>query len=200
MDFLVVCFMKHTTMKSFKLRSLIVSVLVLISFSQCKEDNVKPALGDVQFSFNDEGKDNSGGRLTEAFEPAILLLSVQTPTGSAVVTLDEFQLYQFQTEGYISDALQLPAGEYKLTDFVVLNKDRQAIAATPKEGASMAELVTDPLPISFEVKVGQSRMVKPQVVALSQDIDPDDLGYSVFSFDVVNAPTTAKKVKMIEND
>ncbi|HEY4788979.1 MAG TPA: hypothetical protein VIH57_23175, partial [Bacteroidales bacterium] len=85
---------------------------------------------------------------------------------------------------YISKPISLVPGSYKLTKFMVVDKDNNVLYVTPMEGSAKAYLVNDPLPIGFSVQKDQVTKVVPQVISAAGS-KPEDFGYATFSFDVV---------------
>lgn len=112
-----------------------------------------------------------------------LLVSIEDSEGGVVCDRKNIQLYKMG-EGFISEPLALEVGEYRLTEFLVLDDQEQVIFATPIEGSEKAYLVDDPLPIEFSVSKDVVTTVTPEVLDTEEAI-PEDFGYGGFSFEVV---------------
>jgi hypothetical protein len=85
---------------------------------------------------------------------------------------------------YITEPVPFETGEYKITDFLVANKNGEIIYATPKEGSPYEGAVDDALPITFVVTTNEIQDISPQVIA-TIDSDPDNFGYKTFSLNIV---------------
>jgi hypothetical protein len=101
--------------------------------------------------------------------------------------------------GYVSQDLELAAGNYDLTEFYVQDQEKKLIYSTPREGSGLAKFVNDPLDIAFSVDKDASTIVYPQVLAVDDATNPGDFGYSSFAFDVVKVtafvlPETSEKI------
>jgi hypothetical protein len=112
-----------------------------------------------------------------------LIVSIEDSEGGVVYDRKNILLYKMG-EGFISEPLALEVGEYRLTEFLVLDDQGQVIFATPIEGSEKAYLVDDPLPIEFIVSKDEVTTVIPEVLDTEGAI-PEDFGYSGFSFEVV---------------
>ena len=112
-----------------------------------------------------------------------LIVSIEDSEGGVVYDMKNILLYKMG-EGFISETLALEVGEYRLTEFLVLDDQGQVIFATPIEGSEKAYLVDDPLPIEFSVCKDEVTKVTPEVLDTEGAI-PEDFGYSGFSFEVV---------------
>ncbi len=137
----------------------------------------------VQFGF---GTDNSqNGRNLELDEPYELRLSIETEEGDLEEDQIRLELFSFGAS-YTSEALELQEGSYKLTLFQVLNSEGEIIYAAPMEGSLKANLVLEPLPISFDVFAEETSLIRPEVVTIMSEDNPSDFGYTSFEFDVVD--------------
>ena len=68
--------------------------------------------------------------------------------------------------GFISGKIEIRAGEYNLTKFMVIDPAGQVIFASPLEGSPLAYIANDPLPVTFSVYPDQVTNVAPEVIAV----------------------------------
>src|SRR5687767_4763975 len=166
-------------------------VILLIFTLGCQvEDSVNPKKGFINFSFSD---DSAGGKVEEAPKPAAVLIGLVDAKGNVIEQEKKLPLYAFGP-GLISENLQLPIGEYKLTKFMVLAADNTVLFATPVEGSPMAHLVNDPLPMAFAVTENGTTLVTPQVVAVTPVNSPENFGYVSFGLQVVGPMPRIREV------
>jgi Sialidase, N-terminal domain. len=85
---------------------------------------------------------------------------------------------------YISKPLSLVPGNYKLTKFMVVDKNSNVLYLTPVSGSAKAYLVHKPLAINFSVVKDQTSKLSPEVIS-AKGAQPQDFGYATFSFNVV---------------
>lgn len=158
----------------------------------CNKEEIesKKATGTITFSYSsiiNSAKKALGENLkdssTASVVPAAIIVSITDATGNMVSNMEEIPLYNM-SGNYISKPIALERGSYKLSDFLVVDKDGNVIYLTPKEGSSMAYLVSDPLPIEFSVSKDQVTKVNVEVLA-NEGQSPEEFGYTTFSFDVV---------------
>ena len=112
-----------------------------------------------------------------------LLISVMNENGDYVFEDEIIPLLMFGNE-FITAKIEMEAGKYLLTKFLVVNPEGRVVYATPLEGSPKAHLVNDPLPIDFSIRPDQTSRVIPQVLAV-MDNSPADFGYAAFGFEIV---------------
>src|SRR5688572_16765713 len=154
--------------------------ILFLFFSCLQEDRVLPLKGKVTFSIAE--KDRMNGRLEKTVDPAFVILSVDNNNG---YTREQVKLNFFSFGiGYLSEELELPAGTYDLTQFVVFDANGRAIYAAPRLGSQLAKFVTDPLPMKFTIN--EDAQVIPQVLAVVGDDKPEFFGYVNVSFEIID--------------
>ncbi|MBV6640772.1 MAG: LamG domain-containing protein [Cyclobacteriaceae bacterium] len=163
-------------MKNYHYFSLFIFASILLI--QCGEKEAET--GTVEFNFSNA--QNTGARILEETIDKIVI-SIETIDGELLVESHEINVSTFGT-GYISKPFIMVIGEYKITEFLVLNESDEIIYATPKDGSALASLVDNPLPISFQVLSDEITKVNIEVIETATH-DPEDLGYSTFSFDII---------------
>jgi hypothetical protein len=163
--------------------------VLLLSFSCQPEENVSPNTGYATFSLDE--RDRINGRDKETPTPAFVLLSVQSTNGDKREEL-KLSLVSFGA-GYLSEKLELPIGNYQLTQFLVLDTSDRVIYATPYEGSELAKYVTDSLPVDFNVSNDGTQVIA-QILPVLEDDKPELFGYVTFSFDIIPKRDKVKKV------
>ena len=163
--------------------------VLLLSFSCQPEENVSPNTGYATFSL--DKRDRINGRDKETPTPAFVLLSVQGTNGDKQEEI-KLSLFSFGT-GYLSENLELPIGDYQLTQFVVLDSSDRVIYATPYEGSEFAKYVTDSLPVDFNVNNDGTQVIA-QVLPVLEDDTPELFGYVTFSFEIIGKRDKVKRV------
>ncbi len=164
------------------LKALTICITGLVLFS-CTKDNDEPGMGEVKFAIT--SKNINSGK-TEDISPIKLLVRVENTAGEEVI--DETLLLVQFGDGYISaDAIELVAGNYKLTEFLVIGDeegDEKVIYAAPVEGSERAYLVKEEerLPLTFSLLSSEVTIITPTVLEVYADHDPGSFGYGFGSF------------------
>ena len=111
-----------------------------------------------------------------------ILVSLSDENGNAVIDDEMFPLYNFGG-GYISQRIDLDAGKYSLTGFMVIDANGKVIFASPIEGSPQSHIVDRPLPVGFSVSADKTTRVVPEVLPVT-DESPEEFGYAAFGFQV----------------
>jgi hypothetical protein len=112
-----------------------------------------------------------------------LLISAVDVNGKEVLSNKLIPLYTFGT-GFLSEKVQIPAGEFKLTKFMIINASGAVVYATPLSGSPLAYLTTRPLPLKFNIYTGQVTTIAPEVLSVG-NLDPSQFGYATFGIQVI---------------
>jgi len=170
-------------MKTF-VRSFPLILLAVFAFSSC-EKNSDSSKGSAKFSIASiEGSSQLKSAWTEDDLVSYhLMVSVEDPDGNPVFTGKLVPVYLFGS-GYVSEELEMAAGDYRLTEFMLIDPSGEVIAATPLEGSLLAYLVKDPLPVSFSIAGGAATTVSPELLAVGDHV-PGDFGYASFGGPVI---------------
>ncbi|NVO09904.1 MAG: hypothetical protein HXX16_08095 [Bacteroidales bacterium] len=176
------------------MKKIILSIfsLILLVFLQtsCNKDDAKPNKkeGTVEFGFSLKAPSHSGvqksSMKTLAVEPAAIVVSIKKANGNSAYTMQKVYLYNMNGY-YISKPLSLLPGNYTIEQFFVVDAAGNVMYATPLQGSPKAYLVNEPLPINFTVSKDAVTKIVPEVLS-TEDLTPEDFGYSTFSFKVVN--------------
>lgn len=171
----------------------LVVALGLFAMGCDKEDATTKRAGRVAFSF--QQKPLSGGRSDAAGTPTSIYLTVENSSGEAVLENKKLTLLGFGS-GYVTENISLEIGSYKITSFIVVNENNHAMYATPVAGSPKANLVSNPLPISFFISEGAATEISPEVLEISSTDTPEKFGYASFGFDVIEPEKLSVRVKV----
>jgi len=158
-------------------------VFLISLFISCQTDEMPQSTGAISFSLLNKIREEN--RTTGVVTPAFVLLSVKNEAGEMVLENKKLPLFSFG-QSYVSENIELPLGNYKLTQFVVLDAANKTIYATPIEGSELAKYVEDPLPISFTVFENKTSLVVPQVLEIEPNDMPENFGYVSFGFEIIS--------------
>jgi hypothetical protein len=157
----------------------------MFAFTSCEKKGIDNTVtGTAEFSVTMPGA--KGAKSASADSIALtyqLLISVVDMSGNAVFTDKLIPLYVFGT-GFVSENVEIKAGSYKLTKFMVINTSGAVIYASPVDGSPLAYLTTKPLPIPFTILADQVTKVVPEVLLVG-DNTPDKFGYASFGVSVI---------------
>lgn len=181
-------------MKKQVLKVLAVTCLLGIStiwYACQKESN---NIGKVEVSFNvlansTNLKSTSGLKSIQAYDlndADKVIITVQKDDGSPTdYTQHELDIYKMG-DAFITQKIVLPFGDYKVTELYIIDALDSIIFAGPLEGSLMAQNVTDPLPVFFDVTEKQSKAVDVEVIS-TEKLKPEDFG--LIRFPIVKIET-----------
>ncbi len=173
---------------SIRLAAIILITPAIISISSCEKkftrDSEKGNL-EISFSLPDVKSPAKSIELSDnnIITSYHLLISIEDMKGSFVFSDSLIPLYAFGNE-FLSEKVELNTGEYKLTKFMVINPSGEVVYASPVEDSPLAYLVSDPLPIPFNIITGQMTKVSPEVLFVGEQT-PDDFGYASFGMQII---------------
>jgi hypothetical protein len=161
--------------------------LAVVSLTSCEKQNIdKTGLGKIEFAISlpdEASQTKSGTSIDSATLSYQVMISVVDLKGNAVLTDKLIPLYMFGT-GFLSENIEIRAGEFKLTKFLVINPSGAVVFAAPLAGSPLAYLTTKPLPFNFNIFPNQVTKVIPEVLVVN-DQTPDKFGYASFGFQVI---------------
>jgi hypothetical protein len=160
-------------------------ILAVAGLSSCNKMNNENGIGTAEFSLSlPDGLSQLKSVSTDSAVVSYqLLVSVQNLNGGVVFTDKLIPIYTFGT-GFVSEKLEIKAGEYKLTKFMVINPSGVVIYAAPLAGSPLAYLTNRPLPLNFNIFPDKVTTVLPEVLAVG-DQTPDKFGYVNFGVQVI---------------
>jgi len=158
-------------------------VAIILAFSCKKDENQNGKSGNVQFavSFGESIIGNKSVSVNP--EPTFIIVSINDSKGDEVYSSEKIELYNFEGS-YISKPLALVPGDYELVQFALIDSSNSVIYASPVIGSSKAYLVQQPLPIAFTINTDIVTKLVPEVLSTDES-QPEDFGYSTFSFNIV---------------
>jgi hypothetical protein len=135
-----------------------------------------------------EGFDESlRARSMAVVEDAVAVVISIEDAETQEMVYDTYELVLYDINGqFVTESLTLDTGDYKLTQYLVVDADRNVIFAAPLEGSNLGELVSDPLPIQFTVFNNVTTSVNVEVLP-TEGSTAQDFGYAVYTFDVIYA-------------
>lgn len=157
------------------------SIFVLSIFSCSQNDEVSTSPGELQFTLNNK-VDASNGRV--ASTPTSIVISLEDGNGNPVFTLEELPIVNFSGT-YATSPVTLNAGDYQITEFLLLDESGETIYATPKAGSDKAYLVSYPLPLDISVSPDFVKTISPELIS-TLNVDPAAFGYASFGLTVVD--------------
>jgi hypothetical protein len=137
-------------MKSFRFEMGIL-LLPMMLLTSCLEDDSRD-LEKVSLTFSFALKENKEGRATSAqlSAGASVLISVQMSTGELMLDQQEVAIHK-DADGYVTAPLQLPAGNYRLVDFMVVGESGEILYAAPRQGSLLSQKTARSLPYNFVI-------------------------------------------------
>jgi hypothetical protein len=190
---------------TFRIIPVIIALAVIIGLNSCnKKTDENPANGKLRFSvaMSEDLSTLKSAKTDSSIYDSIpytsyqLLLSVADMNGVYVFEDKMIPLYSFGN-GFVSEQLEIRAGEFFLKKFMVINNYGKVIYASPLEGSPRAYLVNQPLPLYFSVNPNETTQVAPEVLPVD-GYNPSDFGYATFMVQVVK-PWPFYVMAMLDN-
>lgn len=168
-------------MKTLKILLFVATTFFIVS---CQRDETAQQ-GTVQFAFTKISSGSDGGRKQTDQIPdgASLIISLTKSNGDSVFSWKKMDLLKVGDQ-FITSPLPLLQGSYVITDFMILGADNTVLFIAPKQGSTLAALVSKPLPISFSVNTNSVSNVAVEVVDANHK-SPQDFGYVSFPIKVI---------------
>lgn len=166
-------------------RHLLLIVLTCAAFQMCTREEQDPAPGKVKFTFSTTSSHTNGRNASDLPPGSYLLVTITDQQDHAVMERERINLLTVG-EHLISDPVELGAGNYLLTEFLVVSPESEILYATPKAGSPLANLIQHPLPLTFTVGGDQTTNLEIEVVNVVTST-PEDFGYLSFQLKFVNA-------------
>jgi hypothetical protein len=162
----------------------IMSSLMFLGSCEKRNPLENDSVGIARFAFslseNVAAKSGLNDSINSSFQ---LMVSLEDLQGRPVLTDKMIPVYPFGT-GFVSESIEIKAGEYNLVKFIVIDTEGRVIFASPLEGSPLAYLINDPLPLYFSVNPGQVTDIIPEVL-VATDYSPTDFGYASFGVQII---------------
>ncbi len=126
--------------------------------------------------------DSLPGEATTGISNVFAIVSLVNEQGAFVINAKKLSL-NFSGK-YYTEKLQLPAGHYKLTRFMIINENNVTRFATPVANSPKAVQVNNPLSINVSVPNSSMLMVPVQVLKIGIGETPNSYGYPEGSFNL----------------
>jgi hypothetical protein len=166
---------------------LIMAIPAIFAFYSCEKKNTsdKGATGTAEFSFSlsNQSEAAKSGTLDSGMISYQLMISIEDLNGNPVLTDKLVPVYAFGS-GFISEKIEIRAGEYNLTKFLVIGPSGQVLLASPLEGSPLAYITNDPLPVYFNINPDQVTSIVPEVIVVG-NYTPADFGYVNFGVQII---------------
>jgi hypothetical protein len=165
-------------MKSYLLGmgTLLLPALFLIS---CAEDERLDSQPD-QFTFSFIPHENNGGRIAPVDLPngAALVISLELNNGTVILEDHQMALRK-EGERYVTEPVKLTNGNYKITDFMIVDDSFGVLYATPRKGSPLSAEILQSLPYSFQLDGNNASDLSVEVVD-ARAKSPKSFGYDSF--------------------
>jgi uncharacterized protein (TIGR02145 family) len=162
-------------------------LIMLLAFFACKKEdnNVSQLDYDVSFSVQLENSANSVNLKSSQVHNTIknahgVIITILNKNGSPTNYTSYELLIQKMNGIYYTKPILLKSGNYKITEFLVLDAADSTILVAPIKGSPQAQNVTVPLPIDFTVSKDSGTSVNVEVLSV-ENLTPEDFGLSYFS-------------------
>jgi hypothetical protein len=172
---------------SVRLLLLILTIPSVVAFYSCDKRNSSDrnitGMAEFSFNINNKGDAAKSGTADSGRMYYQLMVSIKDLNGNPVMTDEMIPVYTFGS-GFISEKIEIKAGEYNLTKFIVIDPAGQVVFASPVEGSALAYITNDPLPIYFNITPDEVTNVIPEVIAVG-NYTPGDFGYANFGVQII---------------
>jgi len=189
---------------SFKIIPVILCLSMVFGLNSCdKKTDDNPSKGKIKISLSISEdlstlkSAKSGESISDSTMYSYqLILSVADANGVYIFEDMLIPLYGFG-DGFVSEQVEIKAGDFFLKKFMVLNNYGQVILASPLENSPRAYLVEQPLPLFFQVNPNETTLLAPEVLPVD-GYAPADFGYASFMVQVVK-PLTFYVMAVLDN-
>ncbi len=148
--------------------------------ASCGTDDLTPQAHEISFRMSSNSNSAERSVFSSLEDAESVLISIQAMDGASTeYTLKKIDLYNLNGE-FISEKISLMTGQYKLTEFLVLDGDNNITHLAPLEGSAQAQNVSNPLAIIFGVGATDSTSISVEVIS-SEYLNLKDFGYVGFN-------------------
>ena len=172
---------------SYRIPASFLALILLIVLNSCEKktgtDSNVTGMAEFTFSTGSQSGAARSGTADSSMMSYQLMVSIEDLKGNPVLTDKMIPVYAFGT-GFMSAKLELKAGEYNLTKFIVIDPAGTVIYASPVEGSPLAYIANDPLPVFFTIMPDQVTDIAPEVVVVG-NYTPGDFGYANFGVQII---------------
>ena len=160
-------------------------VFAIAALPSCKKATVDRGTGSIEFSLNMPVAISKlkSATIDSGIISYQLLISAEDLKGNLILSDKLVPLYAFGT-GFVSEKVQIPAGEFKLTKFMIVNPSGAVIYATPLAGSPLGNITTRNLPLRFNISADKVTTIAPQVISVGNQA-PSQFGYATFGIQII---------------
>ncbi len=173
-------------MRKRKLTNLLLLSILSILLCSCNEENDNLVLeGRIEFKATVVDSQNKSSFLksNDLSEVTAAIVTIEDENGVKIYKSKQIDIYKFN-DAYITEPLSIITGTYSLTSFYLIDSSGSVIYASPLGSSTMAYVVDQPLPISFNVNKDEITTLEPEVLS-TEGYTPDDFGYVNFGLNEV---------------
>jgi hypothetical protein len=153
--------------------------------ASCGTDDLTPQAHEISFSLSSNSNSAERSIQSQLEDAESIIVTIQTMDGAATdYTLEEIDLYNLNGE-FISEKISLTSGQYKLTEFLVLDGENNISHLAPIAGSQQAQNVSNPLAIAFGVGATDTTSISVEVIS-SEHLNLEDFGYVGFSLSEID--------------
>lgn len=151
------------------------AMLSLILSQSCVEDTEpgQQKLG-VAFSLSSDNQ-----MISDLPANSKLVVNVQSQTGESIMEFAEVQ-FQLSDDGFVTRPIDLPFGNYAITDFMIVNENDEIIYAVPKSSGTLADKVTQPLNLEFSYSSSVASEITNLRLLDVRNHKAEEFGYASF--------------------
>lgn len=161
-------------------KNILTLAILFVLFSCDRDESVLQNSYEIQFKLTS----TSQAKTSKVSEPKKILVTLLDPFGNILANRNELELIRFGDD-FLSAPFTIHTtykGHYSLSEFLVIGENDGIVYASPKEGSNLANQVIDPLDIEFLILPDSVTMIVPEVIAVNENSNPEDYGYSKFGF------------------
>ncbi|HLO79671.1 MAG TPA: hypothetical protein VK166_01860 [Chitinophagaceae bacterium] len=168
----------------------IISMALLIIFTGCKDDVIKPepkpaGPNTIRFAINSLPADDQ-----PANAPIYAVVSIEDENNAEVVSNKKLAV-SFSSK-YITEKIELEDGAYRVTKFILVGENGLTRFATPKVNSEKASLVQKPLNLGLEVDDAVTLDQTVEVVKVAAVDKAESFGYPAGTFAQLNNDSYVK--------
>lgn len=160
------------------------AILFIVALVSCNKEKevIDQTGGQLKFEFQEKINDlKSAGIIVSTDSIYSAVISIENEQGAKILNMKAIELLNMNGH-YISTPISLNAGNYKLTDFLLTDRNNRVLYACPKEGSNQAKLVNHPLNMDFDIRKDEVTNLSPEVLKVTT---PEDFGYVSFGFHII---------------
>ncbi|SHG30122.1 leucine-rich repeat domain-containing protein [Flagellimonas flava] len=164
-----------------------VIILILLPFvfscsSDSKESEAPLGEGNQVFriDFEIEITPSASQKNLQNMEPVFALISISDNASREIYTREKFPLNKIG-DNYETDEILLTAGNYSLTEFLVIDANEMVVSVIPMQSSALSQLSGTALPFQFNVEEDKTK------ISSTKNIEADgysaaDFGYSAVDY------------------